>query len=123
MPPQETVADSRNENDGEKKMVEIQLNVNDSLQNYYNPKESSNTVNLEAHKVVEESPKKSTMDFDDMLPHLGEFGLYQKILFLMMIPFAFFVSFVYFTQIFITLVPEQHWCSVPELHHLSLEQR
>ncbi|XP_055619494.1 organic cation transporter protein [Toxorhynchites rutilus septentrionalis] len=63
------------------------------------------------------------VDFDDLLPHVGEFGRYQKILFLLMIPFAFFVAFVYFSQIFITLVPEDHWCRVPELEHLSVEER
>lgn len=63
------------------------------------------------------------IDFDDLLPHIGEFGRYQKILFLLMIPFAFFVAFVYFSQIFITLVPEQHWCFVPELANLTAEQR
>lgn len=63
------------------------------------------------------------IDFDDLLPHIGEFGRYQKILFLLMIPFAFFVAFVYFSQIFITLVPDQHWCFVPELADLTAEQR
>ena len=66
---------------------------------------------------------KQIIDFDDLLPHFGEFGKYQKILFLLMIPFAFFVAFVYFSQIFITIVPEVHWCRVPELEHLSLEER
>lgn len=63
------------------------------------------------------------MDFDDLLPHVGEFGRYQKILFLLMIPFAFFVAFVYFSQIFITLVPEEHWCRVPELMNLTIDER
>lgn len=63
------------------------------------------------------------LDFDDILPHIGEFGTYQKILFFLMIPFAFFVAFVYFSQIFITLVPEKHWCRIYELEHLSIEQR
>lgn len=63
------------------------------------------------------------IDFDDLLPYIGEFGCYQKILFLLMIPFAFFVAFVYFSQIFITLVPDQYWCNVPELSNLTLEQR
>lgn len=70
-------------------------------------------------KGVEEEP----FEFDDLLPHIGEFGLYQKVLFLLMIPFAFFVAWVYFTQIFITLAPEQHWCWVPELANVSQERR
>jgi hypothetical protein len=72
---------------------------------------------------TEEKPIKQICDFDDLLPYIGEFGRYQKILFLLMIPFAFFVAFVYFSQIFITLVPDQHWCAVPELQHLSMEER
>lgn len=68
-----------------------------------------------------EQPK--DMDFDDLLPHVGEFGTYQRILFVLMIPFAFFVAWVYFSQIFITLVPEQHWCRVPELENLTVEER
>lgn len=70
-----------------------------------------------------QATQQRVIDFDDLLPYIGEFGRYQKILFLLMIPFAFFVAFVYFSQIFITLVPEQHWCSVPELAHLTSEQR
>lgn len=76
-----------------------------------------------AAKPADTEAKASVMDFDDMLPYVGEFGIYQKLLFLMMIPFAFFVSFVYFAQIFITVVPESHWCSVPELNHLPLQHR
>jgi hypothetical protein len=63
------------------------------------------------------------MDFDELLPHVGEFGTYQKILFVLMIPFAFFVAWVYFSQIFITLVPEQYWCRVPELENLTIDER
>lgn len=70
-----------------------------------------------------EGSEQRHLDFDDLLPHIGEFGMYQKLLFLLMIPFAFSVAFVYFTQIFITLVPEEHWCRVPELEHLSIEDR
>lgn len=62
------------------------------------------------------------VDFDDVLQQLGEFGLYQKLMFLSMILFSFAEAFVYFAQIFITVVPE-HWCRIPELSHLNNEQR
>lgn len=71
------------------------------------------------HSPQPTQPTRPIIDFDDLLPHIGEFGKYQKILFLLMIPFAFFVAFVYFSQIFITLVPEEHWCAVPELEILN----
>ncbi|KAH8270129.1 hypothetical protein KR018_004307 [Drosophila ironensis] len=64
-----------------------------------------------------------SLDFDDILPMIGEFGRYQKLLFICMIPFSFFVAFVYFSQIFLTLIPEQHWCHVPELESLDVEAR
>ncbi|XP_015590141.1 organic cation transporter protein [Cephus cinctus] len=73
--------------------------------------------------VNRDSRDNKDVDFDELLPYIGEFGLYQKILFILMIPFAFFVAWVYFTQIFITLVPEEHWCRVPELANLTVEQR
>lgn len=78
---------------------------------------------LETSGDMKSQQTQRVIDFDDLLPHIGEFGRYQKILFLLMIPFAFFVAFVYFSQIFITLVPEGHWCFVPELVNLTAEQR
>lgn len=84
---------------------------------------STIATNNKNKDISSTEPATVAMDFDDLLPHIGDFGLYQKILFLLMIPFAFFVAFVYFSQIFMTLVPEEHWCKVPELDHLSLEER
>lgn len=63
------------------------------------------------------------IDFDDMLPHIGQFGLYQRVMFLLMIPHLFSVAFVYFAQIFITVAPDDHWCYVPELAHLTTQKR
>lgn len=104
-------------------------NGNGFINNAFYGDESLVPSKLEKASIDEKSAgtasgsSEPSMDFDDLLPHIGEFGTYQKILFLLMIPFAFAVAFVYFTQIFITLVPEQHWCRVPELEHLSLEDR
>lgn len=83
----------------------------------------SSDVATPKNNIVNTVEKKKATDFDDLLPYVGEFGLYQKILFLLMIPFAFFVAFVYFSQIFMTLVPEQHWCWIPELANLTIEER
>lgn len=94
------------------------------LDGYTNNGYQSDVVNNELDiKDDKDEDKKPLIDFDDLLPHIGEFGKYQKILFLLMIPFAFCVAFVYFSQIFITLVPEDHWCRIPELEHLDQEQR
>ena len=61
------------------------------------------------------SERMTVEDFDDVLPYVGEFGTYQIILFFLTAPFCFFLAFSYFSQVFITLVPD-HWCHVPELN-------
>lgn len=102
------------------KYINKEFIENDDLSN-----ESSNGIILPEISSKTETVQNGceTMDFDDILPHIGEFGIYQRILFFLMIPFAFFLAFVYFTQIFITLVPEKHWCRIHELDHLPVEQR
>lgn len=75
-----------------------------------------------SEQVASVKPKQD-VDFDDIIPHFGNFGKYQIILFLLLGPYTFFFVFVYFTQIFITLIPEKYWCNVPELQHLELEDR
>uniref|UniRef100_A0A6A7FYK0 Organic cation transporter protein-like n=1 Tax=Hirondellea gigas TaxID=1518452 RepID=A0A6A7FYK0_9CRUS len=62
------------------------------------------------------------MDFDDILPHVGEFGRYQKWLFMAMAPFCFNLVLIYFPHIFITLEP-QHWCKVPQMQVVPADQR
>lgn len=93
------------------------VTVTNKTSNNLPKKDNNNTL-----QPINENTK-NIVDFDDLLPHIGEFGRYQKFLFLCMIPFAFFVAFVYFSQIFMTLVPEEHWCHVPELDHLNIEDR
>ena len=80
---------------------------------------------------VNDDVEPELLDFDDVLPAVGEFGTYQIILFFLTAPFCFFLAFSYFSQVFITLVPD-HWCRVPQLLNnnnnnstlqLSLHQR
>uniref|UniRef100_A0A336MA72 CSON007857 protein n=1 Tax=Culicoides sonorensis TaxID=179676 RepID=A0A336MA72_CULSO len=60
------------------------------------------------------------MPFDELLPHVGEYGLYQVILFLLLCPFLFFLAFVFMSQMFITLVPNDHWCEINGLKNYDL---
>ncbi|CAH2099469.1 unnamed protein product [Euphydryas editha] len=76
--------------------------------------------------VKEELNKKKQDDSDaleNVLMYVGEFGRYQKLLFLGMLPFGIFFAFVYFVQMFITATPQRHWCRVPEMEHLDVETR
>lgn len=59
-------------------------------------------------------------NFDDVLPYVGEASRYQVILFFILLPFTFVYAFLYFAQFFITLIPEEHWCHVPELDSLNM---
>lgn len=75
-------------------------------------------------KETKEGTSKSTctsrMDFDELLPHVGEYGIYQVFLFLLMLPFLFFLAFVYMSQMFMTLTPNDHWCIIPGLRNNTL---
>lgn len=64
--------------------------------------------------------KQKKMDFDELLPHVGEYGIYQVFLFLLMMPFLFFLAFVYMSQMFMTLTPNDHWCNVPSLSNRTM---
>lgn len=114
MPPQEDIADCTS------KDVNGSMEMKQGFANpVFVPDEAVNTN----EKSTEKKTDKEAFEFDDLLPHIGEFGIYQRILFLLMIPFAFFVAWVYFSQIFIAIVPEHHWCWVPELANLTVEER
>lgn len=100
-----------------------------SVPNVNNPHIDFNMAGRNVKKVPnpkeshDENVQSDRIDFDDLLLHIGEFGRYQKCLFLCIIPFLFFMVFVYCSQIFITLVPENYWCRVPELEHLTMDKR
>ena len=61
-----------------------------------------------------------SVDFDSMLPHVGEMGLYQIGLFLLMcIPACLPAAFLAFNQVFLSASPD-HWCNVTELNKYNL---
>ncbi|KAL1459908.1 hypothetical protein WDU94_011855 [Cyamophila willieti] len=70
-----------------------------------------------------QEPKFKSLDFNELLTHIGDFGTFQVYLILCMIPFIVSYSFMKSSHRFLTLVPDRYWCSVPELSNLSLEQR
>jgi len=73
----------------------------------------------------------AAVDFDALLPHIGEFGRYQIVFYLLMCVPTMPAAFLAFNQVFLSAVPD-HWCHVPDFdqletdgvaEHLSLEHR
>ncbi len=62
---------------------------------------------------------KGSMDFDDLLKLLGEFGRYQKYICSILLLCLVVTPFNNVGIVFIAGVPE-HWCFTPELHWLNL---
>ncbi|XP_060667068.1 carcinine transporter [Drosophila nasuta] len=73
----------------------------------------------EAQESVDEA-----FDLDDLLPIIGEFGKYQKLLvFGICLPACIPCGFCAFNQLFMADTPDDYWCRVPQLQHLDLEHR
>lgn len=60
--------------------------------------------------------------FDDILPYVGDFGRYQWLLLLALLPYSMAYATLYFSQFFLTLVPQEHWCKIEELISSNLTQ-
>ncbi|XP_029166153.1 carcinine transporter-like [Nylanderia fulva] len=71
-------------------------------------------------KVEEGNGPPKIETFDDILPYVGEASKYQLFLFILLLPFTIVYAFLYFAQFFITLVPAEYWCTIPELDHWNL---
>ncbi|CAL7937886.1 unnamed protein product [Xylocopa violacea] len=75
-----------------------------------------------SHLFAWELPSDEAVTLDDILVYLGEFGRYQKYLFFVLMLFCLFLTFVYFTQTFLIVVPTEHWCKLPKYGNVSSEQ-
>ncbi|CAH1998605.1 unnamed protein product [Acanthoscelides obtectus] len=61
------------------------------------------------------------MDLDEVLPCVGEYGKYQKlVLWFILLPGVFPCGFHAYNQLFMAATPD-HWCHVPELGHMEKE--
>ncbi|KAL1123675.1 hypothetical protein AAG570_001448, partial [Ranatra chinensis] len=59
------------------------------------------------------------IDLDDLLPQVGEFGRYQKLLlWLVCLPACIPCGFCAFNQLFMAETP-QHWCRLPQLDNIT----
>ena len=77
-------------------------------------------MTLSSGNVEDTEKRQKTETFDDMLSHVGDAGRYQVFLFIILLPFSFVYTFLYFGQFFITLIPEEYWCHIPELDNTNL---
>lgn len=61
------------------------------------------------------------LDLDDLLPALGEFGCYQKLLlWFVCLPACIPCGFCAFNQLFMVDAPDDYWCKVPQLSEFNL---
>ncbi|XP_017129329.1 solute carrier family 22 member 3 [Drosophila elegans] len=68
-------------------------------------------------------PSADCNKYENFLPFIGEFGAFQKRLLFWMMPAAFLFAFTYLGQIFMILVPKDHWCRIRELEALPKEEQ
>ncbi|XP_070141844.1 solute carrier family 22 member 1 isoform X2 [Drosophila kikkawai] len=102
--------------------VDTSIQVGSSLENARERRTNSSLYNLRrSHLSFTRGSWEASeyIDFDDLLPMLGQFGWFQKRLFLFMIPFCYITAFVYLGQIFMTLTPNDFHCFEPELELMT----
>lgn len=76
---------------------------------------------MENYKIRISNTFKEPLDLDDLLPVLGEFGCYQKLLlWFICLPACIPCGFCAFNQLFMTDTPDDYWCFVPQLSEFNL---
>ncbi|XP_043271471.1 carcinine transporter-like isoform X2 [Venturia canescens] len=87
-------------------------------------KEEMKTISMSGDNEPSETTalRQKLESIDDMLPYVGNFGRYQWYLLLALLPYSIAYSNLYFSQIFFTLVPNEHWCYVDALQDTNMTQ-
>ncbi|KAM0735441.1 Carcinine transporter [Formica fusca] len=70
-------------------------------------------IHVDPNETTTLRPKLET--FDDILPYVGDFGRYQWLLLVALLPYSVAYATLYFSQFFLTLLPREHWCKIEEL--------
>ena len=71
---------------------------------------------------MDENARKPLEDFDDILLYVGGWGKFQYRITLVFFLFNIFLGYVFLSPI-ITLYTPPHWCTVPDLANLTMDQR
>ncbi|CAL4130642.1 unnamed protein product, partial [Meganyctiphanes norvegica] len=101
-----------NENDTGARMAAAAMNADTS----------QTKARRDAFKKMKDSQPEKTMDFDDLLPYVGEFGRYQKLMiFFICLPACIPCGFHAFNQLFMSPMPP-HWCKVPDVEKFNLTE-
>ena len=77
---------------------------------------------IKTWRMERKTERKQLEDFDDILTHVGGWGNFQYRITLVFFLFNIFLGYVFLSPI-ITLYTPPHWCHIPGLANLSMEQR
>ncbi|KAK0086580.1 hypothetical protein PV326_005490 [Microctonus aethiopoides] len=83
-------------------------------------KEQLDTISQNMEPSERTALRQKLESIDDILPYVGSFGTYQWYLLLSLFPYSIIYSNLYFSTFFLTLVPQEHWCYVPELQKFNM---
>ena len=73
----------------------------------------------DTNKDIQQESGILSVDFDAILPHVGEMGRYQLALYLLMcIPATLPAAFLAFNQVFLSATPS-HWCKIDHLYQYN----
>ena len=77
---------------------------------------------MSSNGTLDKRTSKAIEDFDDILEHVGGWGRFQYFTTLVFFLFNMFLGYVYYSPILTVFTPP-HWCAVPDLANLTMDQR